>query len=120
MLNYQLRDNTVLVMFFQKDDAVFEKSKKTFESIADSLGLKVLGWREVPHDSSILGAAALSREPYILQPAVVYKEIWGQKFQMTNLIPNTEKILKKVVYFKKTSFSHYWITQLVLHLFTFQ
>ena len=120
MLNYQLRDNTVLVMFFQKDDAVFEKSKKTFESIADSLGLKVLGWREVPHDSSILVLPHYQENhTYCSQPLFI-KKYGVKKFQMTNLIPNTEKILKKVVYFKKTSFSHYWITQLVLHLFTFQ
>lgn len=58
-------------IFFKKDDVVFEKSKKTFEDIATSLGLTILGWREVPHDSSILGPASLSREPLILQPAVV-------------------------------------------------
>ena len=55
---------------------------------------------------------------YCSQPLFI-KKYGVKKFQMTNLIPNTEKILKKVVYFKKTSFSHYWITQLVLHLFTF-
>lgn len=64
-------------IFFKKDDAVFEKSKKTFENIAQSLGLRVLGWRKVPHDSSILGPASLSREPYILQPAIVLAEAYG-------------------------------------------
>lgn len=64
-------------VFFKKDEAVFEKSKQIFESIAKSLGLRVLGWREVPHDSSILGPASLSREPYILQPAIVLSETFG-------------------------------------------
>lgn len=63
-------------LFFKKDDVVFEKSKKTFESIAGTLGLKVLGWRKVPHDSSILGPASLSREPLILQPAIVLEELY--------------------------------------------
>lgn len=58
-------------VFFKKDDEIFEKSKSTFESTAKNLGLKVLGWRKVPHDSSILGPASLSREPLILQPAIV-------------------------------------------------
>ncbi|KAK6462094.1 glutamate synthase [Scheffersomyces coipomensis] len=62
-------------VFFKKDDTVFEKSKVTFENIAQSLGLKVLGWRKVPHDSSILGPASLSREPYILQPAIVLSDL---------------------------------------------
>ncbi|CDK29824.1 unnamed protein product [Kuraishia capsulata CBS 1993] len=61
-------------LFFKNDDAVFQKSKSTFENIAKSLGLKVLGWRPVAHDSSILGPAALSREPLILQPVVVLEE----------------------------------------------
>ncbi|EGW30834.1 glutamate synthase, GLT1 [Spathaspora passalidarum NRRL Y-27907] len=65
-------------LFFKRDEAVFEKSKATFESIAESLGLKVLGWREVPHDSTILGPASLSREPFILQPAIVLQELLGQ------------------------------------------
>lgn len=64
-------------VFFKKDDVVFEKSKKTFENIADSLGLRVLGWRSVPHDSSILGPASLSREPLILQPLIVLAEAFG-------------------------------------------
>lgn len=63
-------------IFFKKDDIVFEKSRKTFESIAKTLGLEVLGWRKVPHDSSILGPASLSREPLILQPAIVLSELF--------------------------------------------
>ncbi len=93
-------------VFFKKDDAVFEKSKKTFESIADSLGLKVLGWREVPHDSSILGAAALSREPYILQPAVVYKEIWGQEVSDDEFDSKYRKDFEKRLFILRKQASH--------------
>ncbi|KAA1118669.1 glutamate synthase [NADH] [Puccinia graminis f. sp. tritici] len=45
--------------------------KATFERIALTHKLKVLGWRELPGNNSILGPAALSREPIILQPIVV-------------------------------------------------
>ncbi|KAF5100865.1 hypothetical protein D0Z03_000717 [Geotrichum reessii] len=64
-------------IFFKNDQQVFEQSRNTFEQIADSLGLRVLGWRHVPRDSSILGPAALSREPLILQPIVVLTEAYG-------------------------------------------
>ncbi|ODV96215.1 hypothetical protein PACTADRAFT_33393 [Pachysolen tannophilus NRRL Y-2460] len=64
-------------VFFKNDEIVFEKSKITFENIAKSLGLRVLGWRKVPHDSAILGPASLSREPLILQPLVVLEEAYG-------------------------------------------
>lgn len=64
-------------IFFKDDDDVLTDSKATFEQIAESLGLRVLGWREVPRDSSILGPAALSREPLILQPLVVLEAAYG-------------------------------------------
>lgn len=56
----------------------FQSQKKTFEEIADSLGLRVLGWREVPTDGTILGPSSKSREPKILQPFVVLKEQYGE------------------------------------------
>ena len=93
-------------VFFKKDDAVFDKSKKTFENIADSLGLKVLAWREVPHDSSILGAAALSREPYILQPAVVYKETWGQDISEEEFDSKHKKDFEKRLFILRKQASH--------------
>ncbi|KAG0138960.1 hypothetical protein CROQUDRAFT_667096 [Cronartium quercuum f. sp. fusiforme G11] len=59
-------------VFFKPDaPEALASEKKTFEGIADSLNLRVLGWREVPRDNSILGPAALSREPLVLQPFVV-------------------------------------------------
>jgi glutamate synthase (NADPH/NADH) len=62
------------VFFSQTQHA--EQMKK-METLADSLGLRVLGWREVPTDGSILGPSSKSREPKILQPFVVLKEHYG-------------------------------------------
>lgn len=64
-------------IFFKDDEDILVESKKTFQQIAESLGLRVLGWREVPRDSSILGPASLSREPIILQPIVVLEAAYG-------------------------------------------
>ncbi|KAL8961602.1 MAG: hypothetical protein Q9183_005284 [Haloplaca sp. 2 TL-2023] len=64
-------------LFFKPDTETLKESTDSFEEIADSLGLRVLGWREVPRDSSLLGPAALSREPLILQPFVVLKSAYG-------------------------------------------
>lgn len=55
----------------------YSSQKTTFEQIADELGLRVLGWRDVPTDGTILGPAAKSKEPKILQPFVVLKEHYG-------------------------------------------
>ena len=65
-------------VFFKKDDPeLLASHRATFEQIAESLNLRVLGWREVPTDGSILGPAALSREPLILQPMVVLATSYG-------------------------------------------
>ncbi|QEU61385.1 Glt1 [Kluyveromyces lactis] len=73
-------------VFFKKDSPeALVNSKRTFEQLADSLDLKVLGWRVVPHDSSILGAVALSREPEILQPLVVLKELFSESSSSSSI-----------------------------------
>lgn len=64
-------------LFFKPEADTMKSSVDTFEEIANSLGLRVLGWREVPRDSSLLGPAALSREPLILQPFVVLASAYG-------------------------------------------
>lgn len=64
-------------LFFKPDTETLKETISTFEDVADSLDLRVLGWREVPRDSTLLGPAALSREPIILQPFVVLKSAYG-------------------------------------------
>ena len=64
-------------LFFKPDREAFQESKAIFEELARELGLRVLGWREVPGDSTILGPASLSREPLIMQPFVVLQSAYG-------------------------------------------
>ena len=64
-------------LFFKPDPETLQESKRQLEDIAESLGLRVLGWREPPVDSSLLGPAAKSREPIILQPFVVLTAAYG-------------------------------------------
>ncbi|KAG8870493.1 glutamate synthase [NADH] [Serendipita sp. 405] len=59
------------------DTAEQEKFKSIFSKIASDLGLRVLGWRRVPTDGSILGPASRSREPAIFQPFVVLRRHYG-------------------------------------------
>ncbi|KAJ5984369.1 hypothetical protein N7481_006468 [Penicillium waksmanii] len=65
-------------LFFKPDEEALKQSIVSFEELATSLGLRVLGWRDVPSDSTILGPAALSREPIIMQPFVVLKSAYGE------------------------------------------
>jgi glutamate synthase (NADPH/NADH) len=65
-------------LFFKPDATALDDTKAMFEDVADQLDLRVLGWRAVPRDSTLLGPAALSREPIILQPFVVLKNAYGE------------------------------------------
>lgn len=65
------------VFFNPVDYAKLEEQKATFAKIAVELGLRVLGWRAVPVDNTILGPASKSREPAILQPFVVLHSHYG-------------------------------------------
>ncbi|KAF9427043.1 glutamate synthase [NADH] [Podila epigama] len=58
-------------VFLRPDEPHLSEQKATFEAIAQQNGLKVLGWRLVPVDNSILGPNALSKEPSIQQPFVI-------------------------------------------------
>ncbi|GJD02057.1 glutamate synthase [Colletotrichum higginsianum] len=47
-------------LFFKPDEETLQESKRQLEDIAESLGLRVLGWRRPPVDSTLLGPAAKS------------------------------------------------------------
>lgn len=65
-------------IFFKPNDPIqLQKQQAIFSRAASDLGLRVLGWREVPTDGSILGPAASSKEPVILQPFVVLRSHYG-------------------------------------------
>ncbi|KAF8654066.1 hypothetical protein AX16_003599 [Volvariella volvacea WC 439] len=65
-------------VFFKPNDPVqLQSYQSVFSKIAIDLGLRVLGWREVPTDGTILGPAASSKEPTILQPFVVLRSHYG-------------------------------------------
>ncbi len=65
-------------VFFKPNDPVgLQRQQATFSKLAGDHGLRVLGWREVPTDGTILGPAAASKEPAILQPFVVLRSAYG-------------------------------------------
>lgn len=88
-------------VFFKPEEEVLSASKNTFVEIAESLGLRVLGWRTVPRDSTLLGPAALSREPEILQPFVVLRSRYGDggEPQHTDVETFDEKHFERQLYF---------------------
>ena len=55
-------------VFFNPE--LYEQQKLVFEDTASSLNLKILSWRVVPVDNTILGPASKSKEPKIRQPII--------------------------------------------------
>ncbi|TMW59939.1 hypothetical protein Poli38472_005008 [Pythium oligandrum] len=59
-------------VFFNKSvPEAIPSCKKTFKNVADSMGLKVIGWRRVPTTSNTLGATSLASEPHVEQVMVL-------------------------------------------------
>ena len=68
------REYAVGMVFLPKTDNQYDFCKEIFEKEIKAQGLSVLGWREVPVDSSQLGPIALASEPKIEQLFIGKKE----------------------------------------------
>lgn len=55
------------MIFIPNDDAVEAKAKEIYESVAKAEGFNVLGWRDVPIDTSVVGPVALKNMPRFRQ-----------------------------------------------------
>lgn len=61
------RDYAVGMFFFPQNELARNQAKKMFEIIAKKEGLEVLGWRNVPADTTVIGKRALDCMPSIMQ-----------------------------------------------------
>ncbi|KIJ44237.1 hypothetical protein M422DRAFT_252247 [Sphaerobolus stellatus SS14] len=93
------------VFFSPTDQAQVQSQKATFTQLAKTLGLRVLGWREVPTDGTILGPAAKSKEPSILQPFVVLRSNYGDG-NRTQDGPFDEKYFERQLYVLRKHATH--------------
>ncbi|THV51825.1 hypothetical protein BGAL_0097g00020 [Botrytis galanthina] len=95
-------------LFFKPDEETLQESKKQLEEISESLGLRVLGWREPPKDSTLLGPAAASREPIILQPFVVLASAYGpgNSPEITDPEQFDEKLFERQLYVLRKRATH--------------
>ncbi|MCH5303407.1 MAG: glutamate synthase subunit alpha, partial [Ruminococcus sp.] len=69
-LNIELpreRDYAVGMFFFPQKELARNQAKKMFEIIAEKEGLEILGWRDVPSNTSVIGKRALDCMPNIQQ-----------------------------------------------------
>ncbi len=75
----EAREYAVGMVFLPQTENQYLFCKKTFEKEIENQGLTILGWREVPVDSSQLGPIAAASEPKIDQIFV------GKANQLTRL-----------------------------------
>ncbi|GLE08188.1 hypothetical protein PINS_up019194 [Pythium insidiosum] len=62
-------------VFFNKSaPSSIAACKRTFQSVADSMNMKILGWRKVPTTSTTLGATSLASEPHVEQVMVLNED----------------------------------------------
>jgi glutamate synthase (NADH) len=93
-------------IFFNTDPQIRAESQTAFEAIAKQLGLRVLGWREVPRDSTILGPTARSKEPSILQPIVVLEALYGNGNSPEKTDGFDEKYFERQLYVLRKQSTH--------------
>ncbi|KAI9885309.1 MAG: glutamate synthase [NADH] [Watsoniomyces obsoletus] len=100
-------------LFFKPDRDLLRESQARFEDLAAALELRVLGWRDVPRDSTLLGPAALSREPVVVQPFVVLRSAYGDGNEpiLTDPAQFDEKHFERQLYVLRKRATH----QLGLH-----
>lgn len=55
------------VFFNKSSPESIPACKKTFDEMADAMGLKIIGWRSVPTTADSLGATSLASEPHVEQ-----------------------------------------------------
>ena len=68
------RDYGVGMFFFPQNTLARRQAQKMFEIICEKEGVSLLGWRDVPTDSSILGEKARGSMPFIAQCFVLRPE----------------------------------------------
>ena len=93
-------------IFFSSDPQVRADSQAVFETISKQLGMRILGWRKVPRDSTILGPAALSKEPFILQPIVVLESAYGSGNSPESTDDFDEKYFERQLYVLRKQSTH--------------
>lgn len=93
-------------VFFKANDPIQRQTfQAIFSNIASGLALRVLGWREVPTDGTILGPAASSKEPAIYQPFVVLRDHYGDGTTCQNG-PFDAKLFERQLYVLRKHATH--------------
>lgn len=100
------RKYAVGMVFLPKKSNQYNFCKEVFEKEIANQGLSILGWRQVPVDSSQLGQIALASEPNIEQLFIAQGDITEVEFRAK--LYAARKITEHTIYNSKMSQSNYF------------
>ena len=108
-LNCQKQETMRLVMCFYQE----KKTKETycvevFEAEMKKQGLEILGWRDVPVNSDVLGEIAKTTEPFVKQIFISKSETKQTEFDFNLKLFAARKIAEHTIYDSKLSESKFF------------
>lgn len=83
------------MFFFPKEELECRKAMKMFEIVTEKEGLKFLGWRRVPVDTSVLGKKALDSLPQIWQGFLQREEAMENALEFDRRLYVIRRIFEK-------------------------
>ena len=81
---------------------------KVFENEIDKQNLKVLGWRDVPIDSKVVGSIASKSQPTIKQVFITTKDIVASESNFNIKLFKARKIAENIIYSSELSEKEYF------------
>ncbi|RLN70064.1 hypothetical protein BBJ28_00010905, partial [Nothophytophthora sp. Chile5] len=105
-------------VFFNKSapDAI-PQAKKTFDDMAEAMGMKILGWRAMPTTANTLGATSLASEPHVEQVMVLNEDpqLSGDNFEKELL-----RLRNMVTAVNEKKFSDFYVNSLSNRTITYK
>ncbi|KAF1786951.1 Nucleophile aminohydrolase [Phytophthora cactorum] len=118
LLNLEKEKYAVGNVFFNKNAPNdIPLAKKTFDDMAEAMGLKVVGWRAMPTTSNTLGATSLASEPHVEQVMVLNEnpKLSGDDFEKELL-----RLRNVVTSVNEKKFSDFYVNSLSNRTITYK
>lgn len=104
-------DYAIGMVFFPREESLANRCMKVIEQMVTHERAKILGWREVPTESQILGALAKSTEPIVRQVFIDRGNIPREQFEL-KLYVIRRMIEKEVASWKNADTRAFYISSL--------
>jgi len=108
-------------VYLAKDEATRRKEQETINDVVQEEGMEMLGWREVPVDSSILGKASAACEPSMMQFFVKRNTEVNRGLDFERKLYLVRRVISyKLNYSKGTEDDHFHVSSLSARTMTYK